>query len=107
MTKEFRKEFMVDREHTGREIVTFFETGKSYCIEWIEPRSMKKKGWGDINPATGKVEGSYGNKYRGAIKEDESMITKENGFDEIVYGTGSPYTKIHAMHEIWKTENGY
>lgn len=53
MTKEFKKEFLVEREHTGREIITFYETGKSYCIEWIEPRTRKKKGWGDINPATG------------------------------------------------------
>lgn len=98
---------MVNRTETGREIVTFFETGKSYFIEWIEPRSMDKKGWGDIDPATKKVTGSYGNKYKGAIKEEESMITKENGFEEIIVGTGSPYGTIEAMHERWKVENGY
>lgn len=50
---------------------------------------------------------SYGTKYKGSIKEEDSMITKENGFDEIVYGTGSPYSTIEKMHKKWKTENGY
>jgi hypothetical protein len=61
----------------------------------------------NINPATGKVEGSYGDKFKGTIKADESVITKENGFDEIVEGKGSPYHTINQMHEKWKKENGY
>ena len=97
---------MVNRTETGREIVTYFETGKSYFIEWIEPRSYMTY-WGDIDPATKKVQGSYGKKSRGGIKADESMITKENGFDNIVEGKGSPYGTIDAMHEKWKRENGY
>ena len=36
--------------------------------------------WGDINPATKKVEGDYGEKYKGSVSEKESMITPENGF---------------------------
>jgi hypothetical protein len=63
--------------------------------------------WGDINPATKKVEGTYGSKYRGGIKEDESMITKENGFENIVEGKGSAAARVDAMHEEWKKENGY
>jgi hypothetical protein len=35
---------------------------------------------GDINPATKKVEGDYGEKYKGSVSEKESMITPENGF---------------------------
>lgn len=68
---------------------------------------MKDRQWGDINPATKKVEGSYGKKNRGGIKSEESMITKENGFEEIYEGKGSPYGTIHMLHEKWKLENGY
>lgn len=68
---------------------------------------MNNKGWGDIDPATKKVTGSYGMKYKGSIKEDESMITEENGFDKIIYGTGSPYATIEKMHDEWKIKNGY
>lgn len=107
-TKEFRKQFLVNRDETGREIVTYWETGKSYFIEYVEPRSMKDREWGDINPATKKLEvGTYGKKNRGGIKAEESMITKENGFDNIIEGMGSPYATIEFMHNKWKAENGY
>ena len=103
MTKISNKEFLVERDKTGREIVFFPETGKKYFVEYIGGRSN----WGDINPATGKVEGSYGGKYPGSIEEEESLITKENGFDEIHEGKGSPYYKIQVLHNIWKRKNGY
>jgi len=102
-----RKEFMRDRDHTGREIVTFHETGKSYYVEYVEPRSMDKRGWGDIDPATKKVTGTYGAKYQGAIKAEESMIIEENGFNDIREGSGSPYSTINAMHEEWKRNNNW
>ena len=38
----------------------------------------------DLNPATKKLEGDYGMKHRGAVSEKDSMITKENGFENIV-----------------------
>jgi hypothetical protein len=104
--EDVRKTFLVNRDETGREVVTYPETGKQYYIEYIEPRSFRSS-WGDVNPATGKVEDSYGDKHRGAIKAEESVITKENGFNEIVEGEGSPYHTIHLMHEKWKKENGY
>jgi hypothetical protein len=96
------KDFLVNRDETGREIVFFPETGKKYYVEWIEPRNVNKTNWGDINPATGKVEGDYGSKSKGAIKEEESLITKENGFDNIQTGYGSPYCKIEKMHNEYK-----
>lgn len=43
-------------------------TGRKYYVEPIGGHSD----WGDINPATKKVGGDYG--------EKESMITPENGF---------------------------
>jgi hypothetical protein len=106
ISEEVKKNFLVDRDSTGREVVTFIETGKKYFIEYIEPRNHKIS-WGDINPATKQVEGSYGQKYKGSIKAEESLITKENGFEEIVEGTGSPYSTIEEMHNKWKKENGY
>ena len=100
------KEFLVNRDETGREIVFFPETGKKYFVEYIEGRNNKVS-WGDIDPATKKVTGSYGSKSKGAISTHESMITKDNGFEEIREGKGSPYDTIQEMHNKWKKENGY
>jgi hypothetical protein len=62
----------------------------------VEPIGGAHIEWGDVNPATKKVEGSYGDKYRGSITEEESLITAENGFDNITYsGVGaSPFSEI-------------
>ena len=103
---EVKRNFLTNRDETGREIVTFPETGKVYYIEYIEPRNFRSD-WGDVNPATGNVEGSYGDKFKGSIKVSESVITNENGFDKIVEGEGSPYHTINQMHNEWKKENGY
>lgn len=103
MTKISRKEFLVNRDETGREVVFYPETGKQYFVEYLNGRSN----WGDLNPATGKIEGNYGGKYGGSITDKESLITKDNGFEEIVEGKGSPYSAIERMHEKWKKENGY
>ena len=104
---DVRKDFLVNRDETGKEIVFYPETGKKYYVEYIEPRNWRTS-WGDVNPATKQVEGNYGDKFKGAIRAEESVITKENGFNEIVEGNGgSPYHTIHLMHEKWKKENGY
>ena len=96
-------EFLTNRDVTGREIIFYPETGKSYSVEYLGGWSD----WGDIDPATKKVTGSYGTKYKGSIEEKESIITKENGFDEIVEGKGSPYYNANLLHEKWKRENGF
>lgn len=101
-----RYEFLVNRDETGREVVFFPETGKEYFVEYIQPRNHRSD-WGDIDPATKKVTGSYGQKSRGAISESESLITKENGFEDIREGEGSPYYTIGLMHEKWKKDNGF
>jgi hypothetical protein len=97
------RDFLVNRDETGREIVSFPETGKHYYVEYI---GKNHTNWGDLNLATGKIEGSYGKKSTGAIDPSESMITKENGFDEIVEGKGSPYYTIQKMHEEYKRKMG-
>lgn len=58
--------------------------GRTFCIEPIDSTMGKsRKMWGDIDPATKTVSGNYGNKHIGSINEDESIITKENGFTNI------------------------
>ena len=39
--EDVRKTFLVDRDETGREVVTYLETGKKYYVEYIEPRSFR------------------------------------------------------------------
>ena len=93
MNEETRKKFFTETEHTGRHRVYSYRTGKTYYIEVIGGAHVQ---WGDLNPSTGKLEGSYGSKYRGSIDVKESLITEENGFDNIVelpVGV-SPYAEI-------------
>ena len=80
--KEFNKRFFAESDHTGRFVVVSMRTGHKY---YVEPLDGKKVKWGDLNPATGKVEGSYGSKYKGSINEKDSLITEENGFKNIKY----------------------
>jgi hypothetical protein len=104
-----RKTFLTDRDETGREIHTFKETGKQYFVEYIEPKGGIRTDWGSYNPSTGNIENKKGaGKFTGGIREEDSLITKENGFNEIVEGAGaSVYGDMIAMHNKWKKENGY
>jgi hypothetical protein len=101
--KDFNTKFLSETDKTGRHVVKSFRTGKVYYIEPIESEHTPK--WGDVNPATGKVEGSYGDKYNGGVKEKDSLITKENGFDDIRYSGigGSPYSVIEEMDSKYPT----
>lgn len=83
MKPEIAKQFLTDTDHTGRFIVTSQRTGKVYAVEPIMGRHDSPKR-GDLNPATKKIEGSYGQKFKGAVEEEESLITEENGFKNIV-----------------------
>jgi len=73
---------MSESENTGRYVVVDNETGRKFVVE---PIGNPRTDFGDINPATGKVEGDYGSKYRGSIDEKDSIITEENGFKNIGY----------------------
>ena len=66
---------------TGRYYVVDQKTGRKFCVE---PISGNNTSWGDIDPATKKLTGSYGKKHKGSIDLDESIITEENGFKNIV-----------------------
>jgi len=89
---------MTNRDETGRFIVKSVRTGKTYYVEPIG--SKRSADWGSYNPSTGNIEHKKGyDKFSGAIDELESLITKENGFDNIVYsGIGvSPNSIIDEL----------
>jgi hypothetical protein len=99
------KNFSVEKDFVlnGRFTVTSFRTGKRYFVEPIENEHTPL--WGDVNPATGKIEGSYGQKNKGGSREKESLITKENGFKNITYsGVGcSPFDVIDKLDAKYPT----
>lgn len=74
--------FLRDSDSTGRFIVKSKVTGKRYFVEVIG--NTHSADWGDLDPATKKMTGSYGEKYDGCVPEKESLITEANGFEKIV-----------------------
>ena len=98
------KNFLLNRDETGREIMFYPKTGKKYYIEWIGDGHSK---WGDFDPVTKKFTGNYGQKNRGSVTPKESVITKENGFDEIYEAKGSALAHCDFLYNKWKKENGY
>lgn len=65
----------------GRYYVTDFKSGRKFVVE---PIGDNHTVWGDINPSTKKIEGNYGEKYKGSVDVEESIVTEENGFKNIV-----------------------
>jgi hypothetical protein len=97
--KDFIKNFLFNRDETGRFIVRSSKTGKTYFVEPID--GDERTVWGDYNPATKTFEtGNYG-KYKGSVRPSESMITEENGFEKIhSLGPGeSPLDYINRIDE--------
>ena len=78
---DVQKNFLINSDETGKFIVRSSRTGIVY---FIEPIGYTKTRWGDLDPASGKVTGSYGKKHTGAIKADESVISEENDFTNVV-----------------------
>jgi hypothetical protein len=98
MNEDIRKRFLINNDDTGRFLVTSTKTGKTYFVEAIDSDELTK--WGDYNPATKKFEtDNYGQKHKGSIKPEESMITEENGFTNIhTLGVGvSPLDYINRI----------
>ena len=103
-----RQVFLENRDDTGRFIVKYLETGKEYYVEPINNESHRTD-WGSYNPGTGKVETKKGHaKHEGGVKPSESLITKENGFEDIhMLQVGeSPLGYIDMLHEQYKQEMG-
>lgn len=68
--------------NTGRYYIVDFKTGRKFCIEPL--LDGEHTNWGDLNPSTKKIEGSYGEKYIGAIDRKDTIITENNGFKNII-----------------------
>jgi len=73
---DFDQRFLTNTDDTGRFIVTSNRTGRKYYVEPIIGAHTPK--WGDVDPATKKVTGSYGKKYRGGVEKGESLVTESN-----------------------------
>lgn len=69
--------------HTGRYFIKCLKTGKTFCVEPIDD-TPNRQIWGDMDPSTKKLTGNYGNKYRGSVRSEDSIITEENGFKNII-----------------------
>lgn len=97
--------FLQDSSETGRVVIVSQRTGKAYA--W-EPVGNPRTNWGDVNQATGKVEGNYGTKYRGSIPGDTSLITEANGFIKIDFlkPGQSPLKAIEEIDAKYPDKNG-
>lgn len=66
---------------SGRYFVIDIKSGRKFCVE---PIGVSHPEWGDVDPVSKKMTGSYGEKHKGCIDESESIITEENGFKNII-----------------------
>ena len=98
--------FLKDTDKTGRFIVKSKITGKKYFVEPIG--NTHAADWGDLDPATKKMTGSYGERYEGCVTEKESLITKENGFEkiELLDAGVSPLSVIDARDREYQKQMG-
>ena len=103
MDAEFRKRFLTKSDESGRFIIKSIITGKSYFVECID-NSPHHRIWGDVDPADKTLHGEYGKKYKGSISDEESMITKDNGFTKIhELGIGeSPYSYVDRLDKEYE-----
>lgn len=78
---EIKQKFLINSEDTGRFLVKSLKSGKTYFVEAIGDPHLE---WGSLDPATKDLNNKKGwKKYKGSIEENETLITKENGFDKI------------------------
>ena len=79
----WKQRFTENVEDSGRFTVTSKRTGRTYFVEPIGDPHVE---WGSIDQSTGKMNVKKGwKKNKGSIEHDESLITKENGFEKIHY----------------------
>ena len=100
------KRFLKETDKTGRFIVKSKITGKKYYVEPIG--NTHAADWGDLDPATKKMTGNYGERYEGCVTEKESLITPENGFEKIeLLGPGvSPLSEIDKRDREYQKQMG-
>lgn len=91
-------------DKTGRFVVYSPRTGISYYVEPLD--EGERRTWGDL--VSGKVEGAYGGKYKGSVSAEDSLITPENGMENIqVLEPGhSPHSEIERLDRV-RYEQGW
>ena len=103
MKDTIRKDFLTNTDDTGRFLITSSRTGKTYAIEPIDNRNKTDwTQWGSIDPATGNMMNKPGfRKYHGAVREEDSLITEDNGFKNIkLLEPGvSPLAAVYAIDD--------
>lgn len=100
---ELMRLFLMETDKTGRFIVQSKVTGITYFVEPID-NGKPDKLWGDVDPATNKLTGDYGNKAIGAVKQKDSLITKDNGFVNILTFKGSPLGEIDRRDKMYESK---
>lgn len=103
MRREVLQRFLQGTDNSGRFIVQSKVTGITYYVEPID-QGKPDKLWGDVDPATKKLTGDYGNIRRGAVKPSESLITEANGFVNIDTFKGSPLAEIDRRDKIYENK---
>ena len=81
LNENIKEKFLYKTEDSGRFIVESIRTGKKYYVEAIgDPHCS----WGSVDQASGKMMVKKGwKRFKGSVEKDESLITKENGFEKI------------------------
>lgn len=94
LSEDFKKNFLINSEETGRFIVISLRTGTKFYVEVIG--DGRGGDWGSENPATKEIEHKKGDgKYTGSVTEGESVITLQNGFSaEQIHYTGNSYSGL-------------
>ena len=100
------KRFLTNSDKTGRFIVISKITGKKYYVEPIG--NTHAADWGDLDPATKKMTGTYGERYEGCVPEKDSLITEENGFEkiELLEPGVSPMSEIERRDKEYQKQMG-
>lgn len=98
--QELLKRFLTGTDKTGRFIVSSRITGITYFVEPVDSGKPDML-WGDMDPATKKLTGDYGNKVIGAVKPEDSLITESNGFVNILTFKGSPLGEIDRRDKMY------
>jgi len=101
MRQDVLQRFLYRTEDSRRFLVTSKYTRVTYFVEPIDPGKLTNL-WGDMDPVTNKLTGDYGNKRRGAVLAEDSLITTENGFQNISTFKGSPLGEIDRRDRLYE-----
>ena len=76
MDANFERRFLQNTDETGRFFVHSIRTGKTYAVE---PIGFIPSNWGSVYPGDKELHHKKGDgKYRGSIREEQSLITEEH-----------------------------